>query len=701
MPDRVKFTNFTNANGSKQAVALDKISFDPETKKLTMYSSIDETIKEETTIPATDVEVDDTLAIEGKAADSKVAGDAIKDVIQIGGTPSKFTGMVISSTSEEVDLVEQSAFDAEIAKFNAKVGSPLVAATASAMTDTTKIYVYTGSETGYTSGNWYYYNGSTWTSGGVYNSAAVETDKTLGISDMPADAKVTGDEIDALKEDLGKKIIPSKNLLNVENNVPNTYINQNTGVETAYTNWQSSEYIPVEAGTDYELIVWKSAASWDTTKDVYYAFYNANKEYTHGSYTDDVRGYVLSAESGDSYLRVSAQNLTMSTNKPIVGKATDLASIIGSTDIDDYIPYGNTLLKDTLKAEFDSYVANNNSAISAINDSLKSVSIILPATVYIAVGRQITFYKPNYLRCKNPDDYVCYWSTSLANVSFNENIRFEPTTTGTYLAQLFIMNRYTRETVAQKDISIVVVADTARTNKKVLFIGDSLTNAGFYPYEIQKHLSAEGVESIGTITTTAYLDSDPEVTTRVSVNHEGRGGWSAQDYITKVSKSGVVNAFWNPNTSAFDFEYYLTNNNYSLPDIVFVNLGTNGTVNPTAEINAIKTIIASIRAYSAIVPIVVSAIPCGNATQNQYADIYLTQIRELQVAEFDGVMSNVYIAPIYLNINRETDWKTETVAESARNPVEVTRQINSVHPSKYGYYKLADVYWSVIQQILG
>jgi hypothetical protein len=263
------------------------------------------------------------------------------------------------------------------------------------------------------------------------------------------------------------------------------------------------------------------------------------------------------------------------------------------------------------------------------------------------------------------------------------------------------MNRYTRETVAQKTITIEVVADTVRTNKKVLFIGDSLTNAGFYPYEIQKHLSGEGVESIGTVTTTAYLDSDPAVTTKVSVKHEGRGGWSAQDYISKASKSGVPNAFWNPSTASFDFAFYLSNNGFSLPDIVFINLGTNGTVNPQAEINAIKTIITSIRAYSATVPIVVSAIAPGNATQNRYVDIYLTQIRELQIAEFDGEMSNVWVAPIYLNINRETDWKTQVVAESSRNTLEVTRQIDSVHPSKYGYYKFADIYWSVIQKILG
>ena len=72
------------------------------------------------------------------------------------------------------------------------VGSPLVASTKSAMTDTSKIYVYTGSETGMTAGNWYYYNGSAWTSGGVYNSVAVETDTTLSIAGKAADAAAVG-----------------------------------------------------------------------------------------------------------------------------------------------------------------------------------------------------------------------------------------------------------------------------------------------------------------------------------------------------------------------------------------------------------------------------------------------------------------------------------------------------------------------------
>ena len=76
-------------------------------------------------------------------------------------------------------------------------GSPLVASTAAEMTDTDRVYVYTGSETGYVNGDWYYYDGDSWEVGGVYNSVAVETDDTLTQSGEAADAKATGDAITA------------------------------------------------------------------------------------------------------------------------------------------------------------------------------------------------------------------------------------------------------------------------------------------------------------------------------------------------------------------------------------------------------------------------------------------------------------------------------------------------------------------------
>ena len=49
MPDRVKFTKLTK--GTKEALALDKVNYDQNTHKLTLYSSVDDSFKEETTIP--------------------------------------------------------------------------------------------------------------------------------------------------------------------------------------------------------------------------------------------------------------------------------------------------------------------------------------------------------------------------------------------------------------------------------------------------------------------------------------------------------------------------------------------------------------------------------------------------------------------------------------------------------------------------
>ena len=83
-----------------------------------------------------------------------------------------------------------------------QIGAPYIATTVAGMTDKTRVYVYQGSESGYTSGNWYYWNGSAWTSGGTYNSAAVDTDKTLTQSDKPADSAIVGKEIGSLKESL-------------------------------------------------------------------------------------------------------------------------------------------------------------------------------------------------------------------------------------------------------------------------------------------------------------------------------------------------------------------------------------------------------------------------------------------------------------------------------------------------------------------
>ena len=125
----------------------------------------------------------------------------ISDISQtVTGLDTRITANATGITNEATARANaDTVLGNKITALQGAVGSPLVATTASAMTDTSKIYVYTGSETGYTNGNWYYYNGSEWTSGGVYNAVAINTDTTLTVAGMAADAKTTGDKLNDVK----------------------------------------------------------------------------------------------------------------------------------------------------------------------------------------------------------------------------------------------------------------------------------------------------------------------------------------------------------------------------------------------------------------------------------------------------------------------------------------------------------------------
>lgn len=95
----------------------------------------------------------------------------------------------------------------DVAVINTQVGalangSPTPVATVAEMTDESAVYLYTGSETGYTAGNWYFWNGTAWTAGGTYGGAV--TDTTLSISGAPADSKAAGDALGTALTRLGE-----------------------------------------------------------------------------------------------------------------------------------------------------------------------------------------------------------------------------------------------------------------------------------------------------------------------------------------------------------------------------------------------------------------------------------------------------------------------------------------------------------------
>lgn len=189
-------------------------------------------------------------------------------------------------------------------------GTPLVAATVSAMSDHDRVYVYTGSETGYTAGNWYYWNGSAWTSGGIYNSSAVQTDPTLSVSGMAADAAATGELKNEIKHIETDIYTTSDITLNTQ---ANGWILNGTGLSTVYTDGCIRKYEVIPGQLIYlDLIK-------DNVGGVYQFQSNASVGSTSNPYvigdpvTTSFRGFVT-VPTGATWL-ITSQLKTNSTNK--------------------------------------------------------------------------------------------------------------------------------------------------------------------------------------------------------------------------------------------------------------------------------------------------------------------------------------------------------------------------------------------------
>ena len=208
---------------------------------------------------------------------------------------------------EAINELEQNV-DNKIAELKSLVGTPLKASTASAMNNRDKIYVYTGNETGYTNGHWYYYDGSKWVDGGVYNSTAVETDKTLSVENMPADAKKTGDEINTLMSDLNRDALSYKIY-------ERSTVNRSTGEIIEYAGYKRTDYIPLNG--NYLIVDTDVNASGSSLDNCFYDssknFISSFRVWGMNPYENGINGYrnIYEIPENAKYAIISGTNSFM------------------------------------------------------------------------------------------------------------------------------------------------------------------------------------------------------------------------------------------------------------------------------------------------------------------------------------------------------------------------------------------------------
>lgn len=214
--------------------------------------------------------------------------------------------------------------------------------------------------------------------------------------------------------------------------------------------------------------------------------------------------------------------------------------------------------------------------------------------------------------------------------------------------------------------------------KKVMFLGDSYTQNGGMVKWFADH--NPNVTLYGTRETTIE---------GVTYRHEGRGGWTAGNYLNNASVGGVTNPFYNPATQTFDFAYYMANagSAYTDVDIVNILLGRNSGF-PLSNMDSLDTIVASIKAYRSSIMVVLM---CDNnlSSDNTGAGAYMQNVHTANrqshiynAAFYERYKDSASVVMCFANLNLDNvyDYQTEEVDASIINTVKVKRYVDNVHP---------------------
>ena len=348
-------------------------------------------------------------------------------------------------------------------------------------------------------------------------------------------------------------------------------------------------------------------------------------------------------------------------------------------------------------------ISNNEADIEELQNHIFNPSTGRMPTLYIVDGESLPIYANSFVDSVS-DWHDAYKGMSMASGGisdvkyFNNGMLVKGDINdghnNPHQCNIAFVNA--NETTKSSSIPIKVVSSTINGNKKVLCIGDSLTYGGKYLAQYRQLYKDDvlNIDFVGTIG--QGTDASPL--------REGRSQWNTKAYCTQSSFAGATNAFMNPSTNKFDFPYYCSHNNIN-PDIVCIFLGTNeltvqvsGSYPTLAESEQYYAeMIASIRRYSATIPIVVwwCPIPCqinggGGVTMGKKNRMNVGDMLRRNYTTISGTehvsVNGVYILPIYAIIS-DSDYTINDIVLSDAETVKSCA--DSLHPTDVGHKKIA------------
>lgn len=471
------------------------------------------------------------------------------------------------------------------------------------------------------------------------------------------------------------------NLVNPDNYAEGYFVNQTTGAFVANSAHRCTGYVEVDPEKSYCITF-----SNNTARETRYAFYDANKTFLSGN--------IIALASGLSCVE-SPEN------------AKYIAVSIG------------TQLYDIMVAESESVIPFEPYALYVdpqyINMGSKA-KLNLPAKIYAVVGFELNIYFENIT-----EEWTKYdWDiTCSVGRQMGRGYQITPTVSDVGTKTLTITATDEYGNVSTVVASLVVTAATAGSGtKSVLVLGDSTTANGIVIEKLHADFDG-GSMAVNTIGTRGTAPN----------NHEGRSGWSLNDYFTKEyidhadGRGHVENPFYNPTTQTFDAEYYFANSGIAIPDFFVLNMGINDVFSYITDTTAnsgidqfISYVDAAITSIKAAAPNTKICICCTippnhsqdafgkayscNQTRNRYKRNNTLLVSRI-ISEYDGRESeDIYVIPIHTNLDTVYNMGMEALPVNARNTT-ITYQSpignGGVHPVESGYWQIADVYTAFLK----
>ena len=177
----------------------------------------------------------------------------------------------------------------------------------------------------------------------------------------------------------------------------------------------------------------------------------------------------------------------------------------------------------------------NKNVIPTLTDTTQSYKedfkLLLPADIYVAIGYPLEIYNKNICYCGNINNFHFKWSLN-SGKNMGRKIVINPVESKSGTTETLKLDVYNNnlELIASATSTVHYIKPSASlnpsSNKKILCIGDSLTDIDKWRTELLTRLNTDvgtNFSYIGNLGTTPY-------------KHEGHSGWSINSYLIDSSE---------------------------------------------------------------------------------------------------------------------------------------------------------------------